>query len=256
MSTALVTGASSGIGWEIATLLGKQGYNLILLARGEDKLNELKNNFKNSKITIDILPYDLSDSSTPRKIFAKTQELGRSVDLLVNNAGFGDVGSFDEISLERQEDMISVNVTALTALSHLYLKGMKERNTGHIVNIASTAAFQPGPLMAVYFATKAYVLSFTEALSEELTDTEVYATAICPGATHSGFEKAANMDSSKLFKGNLPSSLELAEFTLQAIKNKKTVAIHGFMNKFLIFSGRFAPRSISAKIAKSLVKKQ
>lgn len=252
--TALITGASSGIGWEIATLMGEKGYNLILVARNESKLKELKEKFKTANITIDVIPLDLSESNSARKLFASTTGLGRTVDILVNNAGFGEAGVFDEISLERQEDMINLNITTLTALTHLYLPSMKKNKNGHIVNIASTAAFQPGPFMAVYFATKAFVLSFTEAISEELAGSGVYATAICPGPTKSGFEAAANMGETNLFKGNsIPTSLDVAQFTLDAIASKKVVAVHGLANSSLIFAGRFAPRALTRKIAKSLL---
>lgn len=253
--TALITGASSGIGWEIALKMGEQGYNLILVARNETKLNELKTTLKDKKITVDVIPMDLSDTNAAKKLYARTVEAGRTVDILVNNAGFGEAGAFADISLERQVEMINLNVTSLMALSHLYLPAMKKNNYGHIVNIASTAAFQPGPFMAVYFATKAFVLSFSEALSEELLETGVSVTAICPGPTHSGFQAAAHMESTNLFKSKaIPSSEDVAAFTMDAIKNKQVVAIHGLVNNSLIFVGRFAPRSLTRKITKSLVK--
>lgn len=253
--TALITGASSGIGWDIATLMGEKGYNLILVARNESKLQELKEKFKSTNISVDVIPLDLSESNSARKLFAATTGLGRTVDILVNNAGFGEAGAFDKIDLERQEDMINLNITTLTALTHLYMPSMKKNKNGHIVNIASTAAFQPGPYMAVYFATKAYVLSFTEALAEELEDTGVFATAICPGPTKSGFQDAAHMADAKLFKSNaIPTSMDVAKFTMDAIKGKKVVAIHGLANSSLVFAGRFAPRALARKIAKSLVK--
>lgn len=253
--TALITGASSGIGWELAKLMGAQGYNLILVARNEAKLMELKNSFKDSNITVDVVALDLSDANAPKKLFATTTGLDRTVDILVNNAGFGEAGAFDKIALDRQEEMINLNVTALTSLTHLYLGSMKKNQSGHIVNIASTAAFQAGPYMAVYFATKAYVLSFTEALAEELTDTGVHATVICPGPTKSGFQAAAHMSDAKLFKSDsIPTSEDVAAFTLDAIKTKKVVAIHGLLNNTMVFAGRFAPRMLARKIAKTLVK--
>lgn len=253
--TALITGASSGIGWEIAMQMGAENYNLILVARNEKKLNELKDFFKSSKITVDVIALDLSDTNSAKKLFAWTAGLGRTVDVLVNNAGFGEVGLFDEVPHDRQMEMIQLNITALTALTHLYLPQMKKQKSGHIVNIASTAAFQAGPYMAVYFATKAYVLSFTEALFEELKNSGVYATVICPGPTQSGFQAAANLDKAALFKRNhIPTSKEVAAFTLNAIKTKKAIAVHGLINNSLIFAGRFAPRSFARKIAKSLLK--
>ncbi|MCB9071977.1 MAG: SDR family oxidoreductase [Bdellovibrionaceae bacterium] len=255
MKTALVTGASSGIGWEIAKLLGEQGHHLILVARSEDKLLELKKLLQNTPITIDIIPLDLSLATAPQTLFEKVNSLGRTVDILVNNAGFGEAGAFSDIDLKRQADMIQVNVTTLTALTHLFLPAMKEKRSGHIVNIASTAAFQPGPYMAVYFATKAYVLLLSEALSEELCESGVYVTAICPGATHSGFQKAAHLTTAHLFRrGGIPSSLEVARFTLKAMEKHKVIAIHGLMNKLMVWSLRLTPRFLARKVAKLLVK--
>ncbi len=253
--TVLITGASSGIGWELAKILAHEKYNLILVARSKDKLTELQEKIKTTSNTVDVIAMDLSDVDSAKTLYAKTDGLGRQVDILVNNAGFGDCGDFSELDLERQVQMINLNITTLTALTHLYLQGMKKRRSGHIVNIASTAAFQPGPYMAVYFATKAYVLSLTEALSEELSGAGVYATAICPGPTQSGFQSSAHLDSAKLFKrGPVPTSQEVAQFIFEAMKNRKVVAIHGAMNSTMAFAGRFAPRAVVRKISKALVK--
>lgn len=253
--TVLITGASSGIGWELARVLAQEKYNLILVARNREKLEELQKKLQTPENTVDVIAMDLSDSESAKKLYAKTEGLGRQVDILVNNAGFGDSGAFAEIDLDRQVQMINLNVTTLTALTHLYLQGMKKRNSGHIVNIASTAAFQPGPYMAVYFATKSYVLSFTEALAEELDGLSVYATAICPGPTKSGFQEAANLSSAKLFqRGPVPTSQDVAQFIYEAMKNRKVVAIHGAINNTMAFAGRFAPRAVVRKISKALVK--
>lgn len=253
--TVLITGASSGIGRELSILLAQENYNLILVARSKDKLEELQKKIQTSTNTIDIIALDLSDVNSAKKLYAKTEGLGRQVDILINNAGFGASGAFAEIDMDRQVEMINLNITTLTALTHLYLQGMKERRTGHIVNISSTAAFQPGPYMAVYFATKSYVLSFSEALAEELIDTGVYTTTICPGPTQSNFQTVAHMDGSKLFKrAAIPSSQEVAQFTYEAMKNRKVVAIHGAFNNTMAFAGRFAPRAIVRKISKALVK--
>jgi len=255
--TVLITGASSGIGWELAKILAHEKYNLILVARSKDKLIELQEKIKTTSNTVDVIAMDLSDVDSAKTLYAKTDGLGRQVDILVNNAGFGDCSDFSELDLERHVQMINLNITTLTALTHLYLQGMKKRHSGHIVNIASTAAFQPGPYMAVYFATKAYVLSLTEALSEELSGAGVYATAICPGPTHSGFQSAAHLDSAKFFnRGSVHTSQEVAQFIFEEMKNRKVVAIHGAMNSTMAFAGRFAPRSVVRKISKALVKPQ
>lgn len=252
--TALITGASGGIGWEIAKLLGERGYNLIVVARSSDKLMEFKKLFTKHSISVDVIPMDLTEPNAAKKLFAKTTELGRTVDVLVNNAGFGAGGAFDEIAYDRQMEMIQLNITTLTALCHLYLPAMKQKQSGHIVNIASTAAFQAGPFMGVYFATKAYVLSFTEALAEELSDTGVLATAICPGPTASGFQAAADMSDAKLFNKKLPSSLDVAKFTIDAMDSKKVVAVHGSLNNTLVLAGKLSPRALTRKITKTLIK--
>ena len=251
--TALITGASGGIGWEIAKLLGERGYNLIVVARSKDKLMEFKKLFAKHSITIDVIPMDLTEPDAAKKLFIKTTELERSVDVLVNNAGFGASGDFDKIAYERQMEMIQLNITTLTALCHFYLPSMKQKQSGHIINIASTAAFQAGPFMGVYFATKAYVLSFTEALAEELKGSGVYATAICPGPTTSGFQAAADMVHAKLFNKKLPSSLEVAQFTIDAMERKKVVAVHGTLNNALVLTGKLSPRALTRKITKTLI---
>ncbi len=257
MSTALITGASSGIGFELAKVLAQENLDLVLVARSLDKLEDLKKQLATFNRRIDVISIDLSVPGSAAELFKKTQALGISVDYLVNNAGFGEFGEFWQIDRQRQSDMIHLNITTLTELSHLYLANMVHKKSGHIINIASTAAFQPGPRMAVYFATKAYVLSFSEALSEELSDTNVFVTAICPGPTESGFSVAANLEKSDLFKGkSVPTSKDVAEFTWQAIKDKDVVAVHGIANWLLAQTNRLAPRFVVRKIAKKVLKRQ
>lgn len=256
MATALITGASSGIGFELAKVLACEKMDLILVARRLDKLEDLKKELSSLGRKIDVISHDLSKPGSALELFNKTQNLGLHVDYLVNNAGFGEFGEFYKIDRQRQTDMIHLNITSLTELSHLYLPSMMHKKSGHIINIASTAAFQPGPRMAVYFATKSYVLSFSEALSEELNGTGIEVTTICPGPTESGFLKAAHMDFSDLFKRiHIPSSKDVAEFTWKAIRNKDVVAVHGLTNWFLAQSNRFAPRSVVRKIAKHMLKR-
>lgn len=256
MATALVTGASSGIGFELARVLARENIDLILVARSLDKLQALQKELSSLGRKVDVIAHDLSVPGSALELYKKTQSLGLNVDYLVNNAGFGEFGDFYKIDRQRQTDMIHLNITSLTELSHLYLPSMVQKKSGHIINIASTAAFQPGPLMAVYFATKAYVLSFSEALSEELSGSGVFVTTICPGPTESGFQTAAHLESADLFKrSNIPTSKDVAEFTWKAIKNKDVVAVHGLTNWLLAQSGRFAPRSVVRKIAKKVLKR-
>ena len=180
MKTALVTGASSGIGWEIAKLLGEQGHHLILVARSEDKLLELKKLLQNTPITIDIIPLDLSLATAPQTLFEKVNSLGRTVDILVNNAGFGEAGAFSDIDLKRQADMIQVNVTTLTALTHLFLPAMKEKRSGHIVNIASVNGLTAFGEEA-YSAGKAGVINLTRNMACKYAHHNVRVNVICPG---------------------------------------------------------------------------
>ncbi len=256
MATALITGASSGIGFELAKVMAREKMDLILVARSLDKLEDLKKQLASFNRRVDVISMDLSVPGAASELYKKTQSLGLTVDCLVNNAGFGEFGEFYKIDRQRQADMIHLNITALTELSHLYLANMVQKKSGHIINIASTAAFQPGPRMAVYFATKAYVLSFSEALSEELSDTGVHVTAICPGPTESGFADAANLGTSDLFKNkSVPTSKDVAEFTWKAMQNKQVVAVHGLTNFLLAQSNRLAPRSLVRKIAKKVLKR-
>jgi short-subunit dehydrogenase len=197
-----------------------------------------------------VIPADLERAAAPAELFASVDS---SVDFLVNNAGFGFPGAFAETDLERELAMIQVNLTALTHLTKLFLRPMVERGRGRIMNVASTAAFQPGPLMAVYYATKAYVLSFSEALAEELSGTEVTVTALCPGPTATGFAAAADMANRRLFKVRTPmTSVEVARQGYRAMMRGKRVVITGTANKLLAQSVRISPRRLVTKIAKSL----
>jgi short-subunit dehydrogenase len=254
MATALITGASNGIGLELAKFHALKGGDLVLVARNKSKLDELKTELeKKYKISVCTIGKDLSDAKSAQEVYDQTTRQNIQVDYLINNAGFGDFGMFAESDLEKQLQMINVNITALTGLTHLYLTGMIKRRSGKILNVASTAAFQPGPTMAVYYATKAYVLHFSEAIANELKDSGVTVTALCPGATESGFQSAAEMQESKLVKGKkLPSAKEVALYGYKAMMNNRTVAIHGIMNYLMANSVRFAPRSMIVKVARSM----
>ncbi|HEX7414176.1 MAG TPA: SDR family NAD(P)-dependent oxidoreductase, partial [Bacteroidia bacterium] len=178
------------------------------------------------------------------------------VDYLINNAGFGDFGMFYETDWNKELHMINLNITTLTQFTKLYLKEMVQRKSGKIMNVASTAAFQPGPTMAVYFATKAYVLSFSEAIGNEVRDKGVTVTALCPGATESGFMAAAAMEESKLFKGKkIPTSREVAEYGYIAMINGKSVAIHGLMNYIMANAVRFVPRNWVVNLVRKIQEK-
>lgn len=255
--TALVTGASSGIGLELARVMAREGNDLVLVARSAGILNELSISLANqygAKVTV--IAKDLSKPGVPQEIFAQLQKENIHIDMLVNNAGFGDFGAFAETSWAKEKQMIDVNITALTELTKIFLPAMVKNGSGKVMNVASTAAFQPGPFMAIYFATKAYVLSFSEAIANELKGTGVTVTALCPGATQSGFMKAAAMEESKLFKGKkIPTSLEVAEYGYKAMMKGKTVAIHGTMNYILSNAARFAPRNMVTSIARMMVER-
>lgn len=251
--TALITGASGGIGYELAKLFARDGYDLVLVARSESKLGqlatELKERFSTSVI---VLVKDLSKPSSPEEIFAQLQTQSVRVDVLVNNAGFGGYGLFSQTDLTMELEMMQVNMVSLTHLTKLFLKDMLAQGEGKILNLASTAAFQPGPLMAVYFATKAYVLSFSEALAEELRGSGVTVTALCPGPTATGFKKRATLEASKLFTGQVMDSKTVAELGYRGLFNNQTVVVTGLRNQIMAFSVRFMPRDMLTQAVKRM----
>jgi uncharacterized protein len=247
--TVLITGASSGIGLEFASLFAKDGYHLVLNARNETKLKEIAEQLKaDYDATVTIAAKDLSLPDSAEKLTSELLAAGIEVDVLINNAGFAAYGSFDETSWKEEKDMIQVNIMALTALTKHLLPGMIKRNSGKILNVASTAAFQPGPLMAVYYATKAYVLSFSEAINYELQNTNVSVTALCPGATATNFEKRASLESSRLFQSGAMDAQEVALNGYNALMREKSLTIPGFKNKALANLVRFLPRKSVLKI--------
>ena len=252
--TALITGASNGIGLELAKIHAKNSDNLVLVARSKDKLEELKADLeKQYKVTIYIIAKDLSLPNSAQDIFEEVKKQNITVNYLVNNAGFGDFGMFAETDWKKEEQMINLNITTLTQFTKLFLQEMIKNGGGKIMNVASTAAFQSGPTMAVYYATKAYVLSFSEAIDNEVRPQGVTVTALCPGATESGFQAVAKMEESKLIKGRkLPTSKEVAEYGYKAMMRGKTVAIHGTMNYILANSVRFMPRAWVVKVTRMI----
>jgi len=248
----IITGASSGIGMELAKIFAKNNHHLLLVARSEDKLKSLAEELRSKhKVEVKLLARDLSNYSAAKEIFNYCEKENLNVTHLVNNAVFGDFGFFVNSSWPKQEQMINLNITTLTYLTHLFLPAMVKNKSGKILNVASTAAFQPGPTMSVYYATKAYVLHFSEAIANELEGTGVSVTALCPGATESGFQTLAAMEESKLVKNKkLPSSEEVANYGYQAMLKGKKVAIHGTMNYIMANSIRFTPRNLVLKIVR------
>lgn len=256
--TALITGTTSGIGYELACIHAKQGGNLVLVARSKDKLEQIKKDLETKyKIVVHIIAKDLSLKDAPKEVYDETVNNNITVDYLINNAGFGDYGFFNNSDWDKLERMINLNITALTQFSKLFLHDMINRGSGKIMNVASTAAFQSGPTMAVYYATKAYVLSFSEAINNEVKSSGVTVTALCPGATESGFQEAASLQESRLFKGrNLPTSKEVAEYGYNAMLKGRSVAIHGILNYILANLVRFFPRAAVVKITRFIQDKR
>jgi uncharacterized protein len=252
--TALITGSSNGIGLELAKIHASKGDNLVLVARNKSRLDELKKELETKyKVSIYIIGKDLSVTNAAQQVFDETKNQNIQVDYLINNAGFGDFGMFYETDWNKELQMINLNITCLTQFTKLYIKEMVNRKSGKIMNVASTAAFQSGPTMAVYYATKAFVLSFSEAIDNEVSDKGVTVTALCPGATESGFQDAANMQESKLVKGKkLPTSNEVAMYGYDSMMKGKTVAIHGMMNYLMANSVRFTPRALVVKLTRMI----
>ena len=245
MGTAIVTGASGGIGLELARLLARDGHEVRLVARSAARLAEIARELPGSSALV----ADLSTPEGVEAVFAAVPEC----DILVNNAGFGDLGPFIAASAQKLDEMIAVNVRALTLLTHRYAPGMAERGHGRVLNVASTAAFQPGPLMAVYFASKAYVLSFSEALAEELRASGVTVTALCPGPTESGFAEAAAMRSSGLVNARrLPTSAEVAADGYRALLAGEVVRVTGLRNRVVAAGVRAVPRSFARRVVMRL----
>ncbi len=256
MKTALITGASNGIGLELAKIFAANKNNVVLVARSTDKLKTLATDLEAKGVKVYVLSADLSKSDSAQTIYQFCTDNKLNIDYLVNNAGFGDFGLFAQSDWSKQSQMITLNIETLTHLTHLFLPEMIKRKYGKVLNVASTAAFQPGPTMSVYYATKAYVLSFTEAISNELAGTGVTVTALCPGATESGFQSAAAMEESKLVKGKkLPTSYEVALFGYKKLMIGKVVAIHGLMNTIMATSIRFTPRPLVLKIVRAMQNK-
>jgi uncharacterized protein len=254
VGTALVTGASGGIGLELVRLFARDGYHVVMVARSADKLREIGRELElRTGATTTVVPADLADPGAPPEILRRLEADGLQVDVLVNNAGLGSFGLFAEIDAMDDLRMIQVNVTALTHLTKLFLPGMLRRKHGAILNVASTAAFQPGPLMAVYYATKAYVLSLSEALANELEGSGVTMTCLCPGPTSTGFQAAAKMGRSRLFKGGkVMDAATVARLGYEGMRKGTTIVIPGLRNRLLAQSIRITPRKTVTGIVRRM----
>jgi uncharacterized protein len=255
--TALITGASGGIGLELAWIHARQGDNLVLVARNKKKLDELKNEIeKQYQLSVHTIGKDLAVKDAALEVFNELRSGGIEIEFLINNAGFGHLGAFAGNSWEKEEQMIKLNIASLTQFTKLFLPAMLERGSGRIMNVASVASFMPGPFMAVYYATKAYVLSFSEALNAEVRSKGVTVTALCPGPTTSGFQDAADMKGIKLVeKFKMPSSKVVAKYGYGAMMIGKPVAIQGALNRLMVASLRVSPRSLVVKVVKWMQEK-
>jgi short-subunit dehydrogenase len=249
---ALITGASGGIGYEIAKLFAKDHHNLVLVARNAARLAQVADELQRQfGITVEIFALDLTEPTAPQALFAQLQSAGVVVDVVVNNAGYGRYGEFADVPLEESLGQIQLNVTTLVELTKHFLGPMLERRAGKIMNVASTAGFQPGPLMAVYYATKAYVISFSEALANELADKGITVTCLCPGATETGFAGRAGNDATRLFKNLRPMDAKaVARAGYQALLKGKTLMIPGFRNWLVAESIRVSPRKLATAVSR------
>ncbi len=254
--TALVTGASAGIGLELAKEFAAAGYNLVLVARSKDKLDKLAQEIQEtSEVKVLIVAKDLLAQNACQEIYDDLESQGIKISCLVNNAGFANYGSFAKADIKKELASIQLNVVALTELTWLFMQDMLEHNQSEILNVASTAAFFSGPYMAVYYATKNYVLAFSEALSVELKDTGITISTLCPGPTYSDFQATAKMENSKLVKGKkMMTSAEVARIGYQGLKAKRAIVIPGLMNKIQVLAPRFLPRRLMKVILANMQK--
>ena len=252
--TALITGASSGIGKSLAHQFASHGFNLVLVASNEAPLREAADELRAAHdVTVMTLARDLTQPDVPREIHAELRQRGISIDVLVNDAGVGQGGPFSDSSVDKDVEIIRLNVESLTKMTKLFLHDMLARGGGKILNVGSVAGFQPGPLLAVYHATKAYVNSFTEALAEELKDTNVSVTLLCPGPTDTGFFQRAEMEDTRIFEsGMLMEPEEVAEIAYEALMDGERVVIPGMSNRVMTFTRRMMPLALQAKFNKKL----
>ena len=253
--TVLITGATEGIGFELSKLFARDGYDLVLVARNETRLKERKYTLeKDYGAAVAIIPMDLSKQGAAKKLYEKTKEHEIQVDVLVNNAGYGLLGEFADLPLKDQLNMVQLNVVALTTLTHLYLNEMLKNGKGRILNVASTAGFVAGPLMAVYYATKAFVLSFTEAIAMENQDKGIVISALCPGPTPTKFQERAGFGENLLMKMNVLSAEKVAQIGYHKFNKGKRVIVPGVMNILTVMAIKFFPRKMVQKVVYLLQK--
>lgn len=250
MKTSVVTGGASGIGLELSKLLIEDNYKVFIIDNNSKNLQKLKtyldpNSFEGIK-------QDMSSVSSPKKIYNKLKD--KNIEVLVNNAGFGDFGKFHKSDWKRDEKMINLHVLNTTHLTKLFLQDMVKKNNGKILNISSVAAFQPGPLMSLYYATKAYILHFTEAIADEVKDKNICISALCPGQTNTNFQKSVSSKKNKI-KFNTSCPVKVAKYGYEELKANNTIIIPGYFNKFLVFLNRLLPRNIVTKIVRYIQEK-
>ena len=248
MNTTLITGASTGIGAAFARKLAARGRNVLLVARSEDKLIALCNELgRLTSIRAQYVALDLQQPDSGAQLFEETQKRELEIDMLINNAGYGSMGDFARLDLDRELEMIQLNVRAVVDLTHRFIGPMRERKRGTIINVASTAGFQAVPYMSTYAATKAFVLTFSEALAEENRRHGIHVMALCPGVTETNFFEASKIDRPPMRTIQTPE--EVVDAALRALDRHKTVAISGWTNWFVVEAERFVPRSMVTKLA-------
>jgi len=256
-NTALITGASSGIGRDLARLHARQGGDLVIVARRREALEELKAELEEEHaVTVTVLTADLVEAGACKELYRRVSELELSIDVLINNAGFGGHGKFYERSWEQDHAMIQLNIVALSELTHLFLQDMVRRKQGKILNAASTAAFVPGPLQATYYATKAFVLSFSQALAEELREANITVTALCPGAVATEFSETANLEGTAAFRRAAPS-MKVAQVGYRAMQRGRLVAINDWKLSLLLnWLVPFLPRRAVLRLSRRTMEKE
>lgn len=252
--TVLITGASKGIGYELAKLFAADGYDLVLIARSKELLYEIKENFETEyKSEVLVIVKDLSLPDSALEIYNETQKREIEIDILINNAGIGEFGHFADLEFEKVRQIVQLNMIAVTELTSLYLKEMTKRRSGKIMNVSSLAAFQPGPWMSLYYASKAYIQSLSEAIAVELEGTGVTMTVLCPGPTKSDFQKQVGSEDSALVRLNLMSSSEeVAKHAYKDLDNGKMISIPGVLNNGIAFLAKIFPSKAGARIVRNL----
>jgi uncharacterized protein len=257
MGTALITGASSGIGYELARLFARDGHHVVLVARRQDRLDALTDRLKSEyRIQATAIRKDLCVPGSAREVYDLVRQKNITIDYLVNNAGFIVYGTFAETGWSEELDMIQVNLVTLTHFTKLFLPDMIKRNSGRILNVGSTGSFGPAGFCSSYCATKAYVLSLSEAIAEELSGTAVTVTALCPGATATEFAEKPEVKSTYTHSHGVMSAERVAQKGYKAFMKGKRTVVPGFFNKWMVFSIRFTPRKTVARIGTSMMKRK